>query len=335
MGFNISSQCVKIKSRRLIIKKATSVKQLVEHMEPDKLHGGVPRIKEVSFDDVYSPGDIGRDLDEVERAMASFGEKRAEDNANMLEWGIAHGLAGASTAYGGYSDWFQDFAMEPYMDIEDENPFTVWAASDYDDIKARTDIIMALNNVKVQGLIISIDATSSRNSDVISDKFAGSRKNPALPYGFEELKYVDAKEEAGIKGTVSDVPHFVIGIDADEMFELFNMISSNDQSKVRKRAECRVAFKIADEMYAQARSMEARLKQSEDSGRLAKLSPLVEYLSIARQKTKQAFESVGGNVIDPENSDPVYRTIMVQAGMMMPRPPRIFNGKLPDVDKPE
>jgi hypothetical protein len=296
----------------------------IEHQEPDKKHGGVLRIHEQDFTDVYDQMKIQKDLAYVKKRRESFEKKQFEDNAEDMEWGIAHGAAG-------YDDWFQDF-QEPYTDVEDKEPFTVFAASEYDDISARTDIIMVLNNAHVSGAVLSLDATSSRDPDVIEGKFGTSRKSPGLPFGFEELTYVDAGEEAGVRGKVAAAPHFVVGVNADDMSDFRSMVIHGEKSPKKERLERSIAVKIIGEMQAQAVAIEAQARQSGSQEHVAIIEPILQYLTVALDKAQRAYIDAGG---EPRNLDldTTYNTIMLQSSLKTPSRrsrPKLYDGVLPE-----
>ncbi|MCL1930070.1 hypothetical protein FWF93_02965 [Candidatus Saccharibacteria bacterium] len=289
-------------------------------MEKDREHGGAPKIQESDFYDVYSQEELEDNVAELEKAKSRFaGDKLRADDAADVEWAIAHGMAG-------YSDWFQDFeevveegeVRLPCTDVERATPIITLTASEYDDVLARTDVILVLNNIYVEGAVLSLDATCSRDGEVISKKFAKSiRKNGRLPHGFEELTYVDATVEAGIKGSVPAAPHFVVGMNADEMSDFRDMgfRPSGENDAAKNKLERKVALKLVNEMQAQAKLTESMAKQNGDQEYLEIISPVAKYLTVARQKAERAYEAAGGRLGDLQLDD-TYRLIMKQVEHM-------------------
>lgn len=288
----------------------------LKSMKNIEKYGNVPRLREIDFGDVYSHKEIQENLDYVQKLRADFESKTLADKAEDVEWSIAHGFAS-------YADWCQDFE-EPYTNIDDTDsvddikiaiePVTVFMATDFDNLTARTNIIMVLNNTFVKGGVLSLKTTSSHNPSVIADKFGSSRKNEELPWGFEELTYVDAERGAGIRGKVAVAPHFVVGVHPNYVSKLKDMMCNDEISPERDRLERGMALKLINEMLEQAKAVEIVARQQSSREYLDTIKPIVQYLSVASEKAQRAYEAAGGDIKDLM-LDETYKLIMNNASV--------------------
>jgi len=267
------------------------------------------RISERDFVDIHGGYKIERDLGWLAGVREQFEKAKNKEGGELLEYVVMDQMVDA--------DFFGDFDEENGEDMIDEgaefNVMSTVMASGVDDVSARTDVIVAMNNKMLKEQVLSLDVTASSDSDVVVRKFLGSHKNKNLPRGFEDLDYVEVEEGLSRRGRFEMVPHFVVGVDGEEAMELVELLDRGKRKTLEKvdrdkrdRLIARVGYKVVDEMYKQARYI-AEAKVDDGS-----LGVLRDYLAQARGKAEKRLVAYGGSVEDMSR-DETYVMIMTMA----------------------
>ena len=245
------------------------------------------RIKEADFKDIYGETGLSQMKAELTIARSHFDKKINQDAAETMEAVVFWRME--------TNDWLGDFAPPETIDNDsDKLSLTTLLASETDDVLSRTDMILVLNNKFMEGQVISLDMTTAKDADVVKAKFAPAKRNKNLPRGYENLKFVDAEEEARVKGAINMVPHMVIGADsalADRLADLELKKSNGHHFSDVDKAEmnmldAQMAYIVTSEMALQA---EMIFKDATDE----KSQRMAEYFQQARNKAKNRLGSLG------------------------------------------
>jgi len=268
------------------------------------------RISERAFVDIHGKQKIEKDLGWLAGVRGRFEQVKNKEGGELLEYVVMDQMVDA--------DFMGDFDEENGKDMIDEgtelNVMNTVVASEVDDVSARTDVIVAMNNKMLKEQILSLDATTSSNPSVVANKFRKSHKNKKLPKGFEDLDYVEVEEGLSRRGRFEKVPHFVVGIDEGEARALVNLLERGREGMLadwerdeRDRLIARVGYKVVDEMYEQSRYI-AEAKVDDEN-----LGALRDYLAQARGKAEKRLVAYGESVEDMSR-DETYGMITTMAG---------------------
>jgi len=253
------------------------------------------RISERDFVDIYGKRKVEKDLGWLAGVREQFEKAKNKEGGELLEYVVMDQMSEA--------DFFGDFDVENGKDMIDDGSelreISTTVASEVDDVSARTDVIVALNNKMLREQVLSLDVTASSDSGVVAHKFLGSHKNKNLPRGFEDLDYVEVEEGLSRRGRFKRVPHFVVGVDEEEARTLVRLLEQREgrilteqERDVRDKLIARVGYKVVDEMYEQARYI------AEVNGNDRSLGVLRNYLAQARRKAEKRLVAYGGSLED-------------------------------------
>ena len=190
-------------------------------------------LKEGDFGDIYSPEEIKRDIDTVEKFEARFEERReratipgrerdesADVRSEAMECSIAY--------HGEMSEWFGEGA---YM----------IRTTRYDNIVNGEDLVWEREGAR---LALGIDTTTARSETIVGKKI--TRNIEKLRRGKAEIKYFQSMTDPKVRGDLKSIIPVVIGLDSEntEHF-LDSLFAFIVLGKLDKRTEIQdVKYKI-------------------------------------------------------------------------------------------
>jgi hypothetical protein len=260
------------------------------------------RIKESTFDNIYSEEKIKNDLAKVKERENWFKQnnspeqKIAKKSANILEYMIFELLEA--------EDWMSDFRDKAGNSINPEIAAETMLASKYDDLFNGADIIFKPGGVAGSSRVsvFSIDTTFIHDKDSLEKK-NWDRYNLEHQQGLANVEYY---KSSGFTGRVENVPRFIIGVDMSQMFELAKYRylhpkkSDMDEEEKREAADlsmelrCKVVTQLATEamiMSELAQEKYNKLSHHEITAR-KQFSNIYDNLAAARNYFGQAYEKM-------------------------------------------
>jgi hypothetical protein len=247
-------------------------------------------IREEDFLDVYGVDGLMKIQKEKEEAQKRFSEKINQDAAETMEYVMFRRME--------LQDWFGDFEEPLTEDEETERPMlTTLLASESDDVLGRTDVILVLNNRFMSGQIISLDATTSRDLEVIDEKFRLAHCMQ-LPIGYEKLRFVDAEGEAGVRGAMDRVPHVVIGAEPALTEELADLELRRQNGRITDAEKDRMGVLDAKMAYIVTSEIAMQIEAILGVEGGEKEKKVVEYFRQARSKAESRLRNMGERVND-------------------------------------
>lgn len=175
-----------------IIKKESALNEAVEFLQKEfvpQMHQD--KIKMDNFRDVYPENKIEKDKEDLKRKQERYHKADKHERAEILEALLYNQIE--------LNNWFG------------ENACTV-IASEYDDEFHGVDFVIEFDLDEGRIERLAIDVTTSRNQEVIDEKWK-KISSPLIQSGdFTTLEYF-ASEINDTKGRI-EMPHIILGIDA-------------------------------------------------------------------------------------------------------------------------